>query len=258
MEEQEPLDTPSIDQSTFGATPNATLSFYDVAPSIRSLLVVRTKASLSKRKQKKHFVSKKESRNDQYPPDHVEYSKVEPVYKQINRVQNRIFHELRPTIMKEMKRYSSLTTLLDQRVRPETYFTSEETEYLKTLHGSDRTKERQRLYQLAWKRKEEEDKRLAEKRQSLLSILSHTEEGASACDGCEIPSIQVYPSRSPPMNVSRSSLSKTPSHSRSTPILLRGFRGNIEIEEVFDTHHYRLPSDNQPFSVTAICVTTFL
>lgn len=219
-------------------------------------MIVRTKASLSKRKQKKRSVSKKGLRNDQYPPDHVEYSKVEPVYKQINLIQNRIFDKLKPTITKEMKRYSSLTTLLDQHVRPETYFTSEETVYLKTLHGSNRTKERQRLYQLAWKRKDEEDKQLAEKRQSLLSILSHTEEGASACDGCEIPSIQVYPSCFPTLSVPRSSLSKSSSHFHSTPIILRGFRGNMEMEEVFDTHHYRLPSDNQPFSVTAICVTT--
>ena len=236
---QAPLSTLSLVHSTLEVTPNNTFSFYDIISSMQPLLVVRTKASLSKKKRKKRTESKKELRNDQYPPDHVDYNKVEPVYKQINIVQSRILRKLKPALLKEMKRYDSLTTLLDPHFHPEYYISAEETYYMKTLHGSDWARERQRLYQLARKRKEEEDKQSAEKRRSLLSIFSNTEEGAPACDGCEIPPISMF--RSLPT---------------STPILLRGFKGNMEMEEVFDTHYYRLPDENQAFSVTAICVTT--
>ena len=198
---------------------------------------IEAKSSTKKRK-KKNKAPKQATTTDDYPPDHVEYSKLEFVSKELNKLLIRVLNLLRPLVAKESERYVPLTTLLNTHTRSDDFITTEETRHLNSLRGQDRSRERQRLFLLGRQRMMAQEKKEAAQRMRLMDLQANKEPASAFCDGCEMPASTVFPEIA------------------ATEDLLRGFRGNEEMATVWDTRHFRFPNATA-FSVTGICVTTY-
>ena len=232
-----PSEAPTESNRSTYASPDPDSAFYasiarlpDVFQSIE--------AKPPGKKRRKSNKPSKQTTTDDYPPDHVEHSKLESVSKELNRLLIRVLNLLRPLVAKESERYTPLTTLLNTRVRSDDFITSEETRHMNTLHGQERTRERQRLFTLGRQRMMAQEKREAAQRMRLLGLQANWEPVSAFCDGCEMPASTVFPE----VAASRE--------------LLRGFRGNEEMATVWDTRHFQFPNTTA-FSVTGICVTTW-
>ena len=231
-----PSEAPTESNRSTYASPDPDSSFYasiarlpDVFQSIE--------AKPPGKKRRKSNKPSKQTTTDDYPPDHVEHSKLESVSKELNRLLIRVLNLLRPLVAKESERYTPLTTLLNTRVHSDDFITSEETRHMNTLHGQERTRERQRLFSLGRQRMMAQEKREAAQRMRLLGLQANWEPVSAFCDGCEMPASTVFPEVA------------------ASGELLRGFRGNEEMATVWNTRHFQFPNTTA-FSVTGICVTT--
>lgn len=237
-----PESTPSARPSEMPVESNRTSdsisSFYSSLSRLPDVFRSIEAKPPTKKRRKNPKAPKPVASTDDYPPDHVEHSKLESVSKELNRLLIRVLNLLRPLVTKQSERYVPLTTLLNTRVRSDDFITTEETRHLNTLQGHERSRERQRLFSLGRQRMMAQEKKEAAQRMRLMELQANREPNSAFCDGCEMPAIIVFPEIA------------------ATGELLRGFRGNEEMPTVWDTHHFRLPNATS-FSVTGICVTTY-
>ena len=187
-----PSEAPTENNRSTYASPDPDSAFYasiarlpDVFQSIE--------AKPPGKKRRKSNKPSKQTTTDDYPPDHVEHSKLESVSKELNRLLIRVLNLLRPLVAKESERYTPLTTLLNTRVHSDDFITSEETRHMNTLHGQERTRERQRLFSLGRQRMMAQEKREAAQRLRLLGLQANWEPVSAFCDGCEMPASTVFP-----------------------------------------------------------------
>lgn len=180
-----------------------------------------------------------------FPPDHVEYKRVMYLVGRLSVDRQAILKTFIPVLTYPLARYSNLSSLLHMQWKHSDLYTPEEQATINSLSGLQRAWETIRVNTLCVRRKREQNEQELEKQRGIFSLLVTHDKHAPACDGCEIASSRQYELRSYPSGKN---------------VLLRGFRGNEEMEEVYDTDHYRLPLEEEQttFHVTGISVTTYV
>lgn len=180
-----------------------------------------------------------------FPPDHVDHSKVMKVMSKIHAVHDRLFRAFKPVLKDSLSRYSNLSAILHRPENLKELYTPEEISTLAHLQGREKVLESIRINTICVGRRRRKNEEELEQRYGLFSSLVTHTATAPACDGCEISPSIFYP------------VLNMPSRKH---VLLRGFCGNREMEEVYDTHHYSFPSEAEQadFHVTGICVTTYV
>ena len=180
-----------------------------------------------------------------FPPDHIEYKRVMYLVDRLAVDRQRVLKAFTPVLTNSLARYSNLSSLLHMKWNYSDLYTPEERASINSLSGRERAWEIIRVNTLCIRRKREQKEQELEKQRGIFSLLVTHDKHAPACDGCEIPSNLQFELRPYPSG-------KT--------VLLRGFRGNEEMKEVYDTYQYQYPSEEEQatFHVTGICVTTYV
>lgn len=180
-----------------------------------------------------------------FPPDHVDHSKVMKVMSKIHAVHDRLFRAFTPVLKDSLSRYSNLSAILHRPENLKELYTPEEISTLARLQGRAKVLESIRINTMCVGRRRRKNEEELEQRYGLFSSLVTHTATAPACDGCEISPSISYPVLNMPAR---------------KHVLLRGFCGNQEMKEVYDTHHYSFPSkaEQAAFHVTGICVTTYV
>ena len=180
-----------------------------------------------------------------FPPDHVEYKRVMYLVDKLSVDRQVILKKFIPVLQDPLARYSNLSSLLHKEWRFSDFYTPEERTSINSLSGRQRSWEVIRVNTLCVRRRREQNERELDRQRGIFSRLVERDEHAFACDGCDISPRKQFELRPSPSGEN---------------VLLRGFRGNEEMKEVYTTSRYHLPSEEEQatFHVTGICVTTYV